>query len=70
MAVGTLGRSLTGLDIPMIIVGKDEEKGEKPVVICIGRLHPGESNGSHVLSGLINFLCSSNEAEYIRKKYI
>lgn len=73
LRVGSLGRSLTGVDIPVVVIGNDSENNrqtDKPVVVCIGRLHPGETNGSHVLNGLMNFICNSSEGEYIRKKMI
>lgn len=34
-----------------------------------GRFHPGESNGSYVLKGFMEFL-ASNEAEELRKKIV
>lgn len=72
LRVGSIGRSLTGVDMPFVMIGKDDEpRGfEKNVLVCIGRLHPGETNGSHVLSGLMDYVCTSKEAEYIRKKLI
>lgn len=35
----------------------------------IGRLHPGETCGSHVLAGFMKYLATSPEAEEIRNKY-
>lgn len=46
-----LTRSLTGLAVPVITFGH----GPK-VVIVAGRVHPGESNSSWVVHGLMNFL--------------
>lgn len=40
-------------------------------VIVSGRAHPGESNGSYVMEGFLNFLCSSSKvAQNLRKKTI
>jgi hypothetical protein len=71
--LGSLGKSLTGVDLPYLIVGPVGEDGEQkreeiPVLLCIGRLHPGESCASHVMTGLMNFVCTSSEALYIREK--
>lgn len=35
-----------------------EANKSKPVVVVFGRVHPGESNGSYVVEGLIDFLVS------------
>ena len=42
----------------------------KPVVVIFGRVHPGESNGSYVVEGLIDFLVSDcTEAKAVLKVY-
>jgi hypothetical protein len=53
--VSKLTRSLAGLDLPLISVGN----GEK-IVIVVGRVHPGESNSSWVVHGLLKYLQSAN----------
>jgi cytosolic carboxypeptidase protein 2/3 len=46
-----LTRSLTGLVVPVVTFGHGPR-----VVIVVGRVHPGESNSSWVVHGLMNFL--------------
>ena len=37
----------------------------------MGRIHPGESNGSYVMEGFLNWITgSSAEAEELRGKYL
>lgn len=69
LEVGTNGRSLTGLSIPLLKITDPgiPDKGKK-VKLLVGRIHPGESNGSIVLWGLVQYLCSK-EAAQLRKKY-
>lgn len=55
-----LGRSLTGVDIPIIHITNHEVSTPKKNILIIGRTHPGESNGSHVLKGFMNFLCGNS----------
>lgn len=51
-------------------VGAVESK-YKPGIIISGRIHPGESNSSFVVHGLIEFLCSeAPEASKLRKSFI
>jgi len=64
--VGVLGQSLTGVDIPILMVGNQDSEKSKPVVVMTGRVHPGESNGSLILSSLMKHLCFSPEARYLR----
>ena len=46
-------------------------KTNKKTVILTGRVHPGESNTSFILKGLINFLISdTSEANFLRKTFI
>ena len=76
-----LGRSLTGVEIPILHItnhenpeenAEQEENGRKNPkknVLITGRIHPGESNGSHVLNGYINFLCgNSPHANQLRSR--
>lgn len=39
--VGTLGQSFTGVNIPLVMIGKHEEKVQKQVLFITGRVHPG-----------------------------
>jgi hypothetical protein len=54
--ISKLGESLTGVEIPVITIGdvKDvDNSDDKKVVFITGRVHPGESNSSFILSSLI-----------------
>ena len=47
-----------------------ESNNKKPVVVICGRVHPGESNSSYVIEGLIDFLTSDcREAKYLLALY-
>ena len=46
-----LTRSLSGLDVPVLTFGH----GPK-IVVVVGRVHPGETNSSWVIHGLMQFL--------------
>ena len=41
----------------------------KPVVIIAARVHPGESQASHCLEGIIRFLMSDDLRAYILRKH-
>ena len=48
-----------------------ESLAYKKAVIFAGRVHPGESNSSYIIEGLIEFLLSNeSQAENLRKLYI
>ena len=57
--IKNLGKSLCGLDIPIIIV-KKVEKGiilsgsSKKIIVMTGRSHPGESSSSYLLEGFLD----------------
>lgn len=73
--VGSLGQTLTGLfyinlgiNIPIIMIGQNDEERSKPVIFITGRVHPGESNSSIIIANLMKYLCFSPEAKYLREK--
>ena len=44
---------------------------EKKIIFITARVHPGESNASYMVKGLIDFLLgSSKEASLLRKRFI
>ena len=52
-------------DCPILTItnpGSMRSVDEKPCIFLLGRIHPGESNSSFVLKGLIEFLLSSHPA--------
>jgi hypothetical protein len=43
----------------------------RPIIFITGRVHPGESNGSYIVKGAIQFLVSTHEiAEALRKHFV
>jgi murein tripeptide amidase MpaA len=58
----SLGRTPAGVDIPVLHIS-NHEGGEhsKKNILVVARAHPGESNSSHVLKGLMEGLCSGDE---------
>jgi len=39
--VSTLGKTLTGINIPIVMIGKHNPESKKRVVMITGRVHPG-----------------------------
>lgn len=70
-----ISSSLAGIEVPVLTItdfshSKYEEK-KKKVVIITGRVHPGESNSSWIVHGMIKFLMSKDRvASELRKKLI
>ena len=58
-----LTRTLAANDIDMLIItnfaSSPESIAERPAVILTGRIHPGESNSSYIMEGLIEYLVSN-----------
>jgi len=54
---GILGRSLSGLQLPLLHITNHATKGfigyPKKNIVITGRAHPAESSGSYVLRGFI-----------------
>ena len=59
----SLGRSLTGLEIPLLSITNlntsPEQNAQKATIILTARVHPAESNSSHMLKGVIEQLLGS-----------
>ena len=64
-----LCQSLCGRDVPVLSITSPDSHiplAGKSCIFLTGRIHPGESNGSFVLHGLIDFLLSDDPiAKYI-----
>ena len=70
-----IGETLDGLKIHLLIITNFNDSLEalsnKKAIIFTGRVHPGESNSSYIIQGLIEFLLSNDpRAENLRKHYI
>ena len=54
-------KSLSGVEIPLVTISDfgNNIRQKKTIVIC-GRMHPGETNASWVIHGIIRFLISTN----------
>lgn len=71
----SIGTSLKGNNIHMLVItdftDSFEALARKQAVVLTARVHPGESNSSYVIEGVIDFLLSRDQvAEKLRKKYI
>ena len=45
--------------------------GHKKAIIISARVHPGESNSSHVMQGFLDFILSErNDAKLLRKYFV
>ncbi|KAJ3321687.1 Cytosolic carboxypeptidase 3 [Boothiomyces sp. JEL0866] len=70
-----LGKTIAGNNLDMLCITKkvyhpDELVGRKALIL-IARVHPGETNSSWMMHGLIEFLLgTSMEAEYLRANYV
>ena len=71
-----IGKSLAGNNLDMLIITKFISKFEdiayRPCIILTSRVHPGESNSSFVIQGVIDFLIDPKNsfAEELRKNFI
>jgi len=68
----TLCQTIMGNDCDLLtITDFDNKKVDKPYIILTGRVHPGESNSSFIMEGLIDFLVSSHpKAVFLRQNVI
>ena len=67
--------TLAGMDVPMLTITDfghtKHEESRKKVIVITGRVHPGESNASWIVHGIIKFLLSSDKvACEMRKRLI
>lgn len=67
--------SLGGLDVPMFTITDfghtNEEAQRKKVIVITGRVHPGETNASWIVHGVVKFLLSKDKvADALRKRVI
>ena len=70
-----LCKSLAGNDVDMLIVTNftsiPEEIAVRKAIILTSRVHPGESNASYMIKGVIDYLISEDEnAQFLRNTYV
>lgn len=70
-----LCKSLAGNDVEMLIVtnfaSTPEAISVRKAVILTCRIHPGESNSSHIMNGVIDYLTSDEEkADFLRNTFV
>mmetsp|Transcript_8844 Transcript_8844/g.8396 ORF Transcript_8844/g.8396 Transcript_8844/m.8396 type:complete len:89 (-) Transcript_8844:648-914(-) len=68
-------KTLAGNDSDMIIItnflSEDEEIAERQAVILSARVHPGESNASFIMEGIIDYLVSdASPANKLRDMFV
>lgn len=68
-------RSVAGNSVEMLIVtnleSSQDEIAERNAIILSSRVHPGESNASYIVEGIIKFLMSdADDAHTLRQKYV
>ena len=70
-----IGKTLNGNLLHMLVITNFGDSfdilAKKPSIILTSRVHPGESNTSYVVQGLIEYLLSNNNVAYkLRKNFI
>uniref|UniRef100_A0A0M3HFC7 Peptidase_M14 domain-containing protein n=1 Tax=Ascaris lumbricoides TaxID=6252 RepID=A0A0M3HFC7_ASCLU len=74
MRTDTLCDSLAGNAVPVVTItaaGSREEVGRRETVIFSARVHPGESNASWMMHGVVEFLLSATTAAAeLRKNFV
>jgi cytosolic carboxypeptidase protein 2/3 len=71
----TLCRTLAGNEVPLITVTAPikhaAELRRRPAVVLTGRVHPGESNGSYIMEGVLQFITSPHPtAAALRERFV
>ena len=61
-------RTMAGNAVELLLIGS--EKSNKPAIILSGRVHPGESNASLMMHGMIDYILGpSSYALELRKNF-
>ena len=69
-------KTLAGNDCEMVIITNFRSKAEdialRQSIIISSRVHPGESNSSYIVEGIIDYLVNSPdvEADELRNKFV
>jgi hypothetical protein len=76
LRIESIGESLSGNKLHMLLItnfdSSFEQIAHRPAVILTSRVHPGESNSSFVIQGVIDFLIDTKNptSNELRKKFI
>lgn len=70
-----LGKTFLGNNLDMLCISQKvsspKELVNRKAIVFIGRVHPGETNSSWTVHGLVDFLLSDQEeAKYLRENYV
>lgn len=79
--MATLCKTLSGVDVPLLTITNrnrvssqtiTDPQEKKPCVVLTARVHPGETVGSWMMRGAINFLTDAQdqEADLLRDNFI
>jgi len=60
LTVSSLCESFSGLDVPLLQISKEQSRAKTNLIIA-ARIHPGETNSSHMLEGLVKSLLEETE---------
>mmetsp|Transcript_29467 Transcript_29467/g.26043 ORF Transcript_29467/g.26043 Transcript_29467/m.26043 type:complete len:89 (-) Transcript_29467:565-831(-) len=68
-------KSLAGNSMDLVIItnfqSSDLDISNRDAIIITGRIHPGESNASFMVEGILDFLVSDEpEAKELREKFV
>jgi hypothetical protein len=77
LKVSNLCKTLAGNDCPLVTITEnidqyeETKKNDRKVVFITSRVHPGETNSSYVVKGIIDYLLTNTkEAKSLRKKFV
>ena len=56
-----LCKTISGKTCHLVTITTPENIKDKPIIFLSARVHPGESNASHIMRGIIQFLASNTE---------
>lgn len=55
-----LCKSLSGVDVPLLTITDGKNSWKKEEIIVTGRVHPGETNGSWIMQGFLEYITGSS----------
>ena len=68
-------KSLAGNDLDMLLItnfdSSEEEIAARKAIIITARVHPGETNSSYIMQGLMEYITSNEKvAKSLRNSYV